>query len=102
MRASLDYDEDDEDDDFAEIEEADTVDNYFSDDDSENLINKIFEKCKNKKGREAIIIDIALVNSTVVQNYKQKLTNNSRGISRGSGRGPGRGRVNLQASRNCG
>jgi hypothetical protein len=41
---------------------------------------------------------IPLVNSTVVQNNKEKLTNNSRGISRG----PGRGRVNLPASRNCG
>ena len=36
-------------------------------------------------------------NSTVVQNNKEKLTNNSRGISRGRGRG----RVKLQASQNC-
>jgi hypothetical protein len=44
--------------DFAEIEEADTVDNYFSDDDSENVINKIFEKCKIKKVERQLLLII--------------------------------------------
>ena len=46
MRASLVFDEDD---DFEEIGVADTVDNKFKDDDSDDVIKKIFEKFKNKK-----------------------------------------------------
>jgi hypothetical protein len=67
-----------------------------------DFLNDAFDSILKRK---SILLNILieeealpLVNSTVVQNNKEKLTSNSRGISRG----PGRGRVNLPASRNCG